>query len=40
MSSALAIADGLTKKIEDGGELIVKKKDGSVETVIITGVGS
>lgn len=39
VSSALAIAEGITKKIEDGGELIVKKKDGSLETIIIAGLG-
>ena len=38
VSAALAITDGITSKIEDGGELMIKKKDGSVETVIITGV--
>lgn len=39
VSSALAIAEGITKKIEDGGELIVKKKDGSLETIVIAGLG-
>ena len=38
VSSALAIAEGLTRKIADGGELIVRKKDGSMETVIIAGL--
>ncbi|MCY4548644.1 MAG: hypothetical protein OXC28_09780 [Defluviicoccus sp.] len=38
VSSALAIAEGITKKIEDGGELIVKKKDGSMETIVIAGL--
>ena len=39
VSSALAIAEGITKKIEDGGELIVRKKDGSLETIVIAGLG-
>lgn len=38
VSTALAIMEGLTKKIEDGGELIVRKKDGSIETVLIVGL--
>ena len=38
VSSALAIAEGITKKIEDGGELIVRKKDGSMETIVIAGL--
>ncbi len=40
VSSALAITEGITRKIEDGGELIVRKKDGSMETVLIAGIGS
>ncbi len=38
VSSALAIAEGITRKIEDGGELLIKKKDGSTETVVIAGL--
>ena len=38
VSSALAIAEGLTRKIAEGGELIIRKKDGSMETVMITGL--
>ena len=38
VSTALAIIEGLTRKIEDGGELIVRKKDGSIETVLIAGL--
>ena len=40
VSSALAIAEGLTRKIEDGGELIVRKRNGTDETVIIPGLRS
>ncbi len=38
VSTALAIMEALTRKIEDGGELIVRKKDGSIETVLIAGL--
>ena len=38
VSSALAITEGLTRKIEDGGKLMIKKKDGTMETVVITGM--
>ena len=38
VSTALAITEGITRKIEDGGELIVRKKDGSIETVLIAGL--
>ena len=38
VSSALAIAEGIAKKISEGGELIVRKRDGSLETMIITGL--
>ncbi len=37
---ALAIAEGLTRKIEEGGELIVRGKNGTHETVIIPGLRS
>ena len=40
VSSALAITEGITRKIEDGGELIIRKKDGSMETVVIAGFGA
>ena len=35
VSTALAITEGITSRIEDGGELMIKRKDGSMETVII-----
>jgi len=38
VSAALAIAEGLTRKIEEGGELIVRRKNGMDETVIIPGL--
>ncbi|MCY4227839.1 MAG: hypothetical protein OXF20_09155 [Gammaproteobacteria bacterium] len=38
VSEALAIAEGLTRKIEEGGELIVRGKNGINETVIIPGL--
>lgn len=38
VSTALAITEGITRKIEEGGELIIRKKDGSVETVLIAGL--
>ncbi len=38
VSSALAITEGITRKIEDGGELLIKKKDGSTETLVIAGL--
>jgi hypothetical protein len=40
VSSALAITEGITRKMADGGELIVRKKDGSMETVVIAGFGA
>ncbi len=39
VSSALAITEGITRKIEEGGELIVRKKDGSLETLFVAGLG-
>ena len=39
VSSALAITEGITRKIEDGGELMIRKKDGSMEALIIAGLG-
>lgn len=38
VSGALAIAESLTRKIEDGGELIVRRRNGTDETVIIPGL--
>ena len=38
VSAALAITQGIAKKLEDGGELMIRKKDGSFETVIIAGL--
>ena len=38
VSSALAITEGLTRKIAEGGELMIRRKDGTVETVVITGM--
>ena len=38
VSSALAITEGLTRKIVSGEELLIRKKDGSMETVIIAGL--
>ena len=40
VSSALAIAEGITRRIESGEEVLVRKKDGSVEQVFIAGAGS
>ena len=38
VSSALAITEGLTRRVEDGGELMIKRKDGTVESVVIAGM--
>ena len=38
VSSALAITEGLTRKIVSGEELLIRKKDGPMETVIIAGL--
>ena len=38
VSSALAITEGLAKKLAEGGELIIRKRDGTLETVLITGL--
>ena len=40
VSGALAIAEGLTRRIEEGGELIVRGRNGTHETVIIPGLRS
>ena len=39
VSSALAITEGLTKKIASGEELLIRRKDGSMDVVIIAGLG-
>ncbi len=38
VSSALAIAEGLTRRVEQGDELMLRKKDGTLEKVLITGM--
>ena len=38
VSSALAIAEGFTRKIEEGDELIVRRRNGGSEMVIIPGI--
>ena len=38
VSTALAITEEITRRIMDGGELMLRKKDGSLETVIIAGL--
>ena len=38
VSSALALAAGLTKKVSEGEELMIRKKDGSLERILITGM--
>ena len=40
VSSALAITEGITSKLKDGAELMIKRKDGAMETVFITDLGS
>ncbi len=39
VSSALAITEAITSKVSNGGEILIKNKDGSMETVIIAGLG-
>ena len=39
VSSALAIAEGITKRIAHGEEVLIRRKDGSVERMFIAGVG-
>ena len=34
VSSALAISEGITRRIKEGGELQIKGKDGRVDTII------
>ena len=38
VSAALAITEGITRRIVDGNELMIRKKDGSLETVVIAGL--
>ena len=38
VSSALAIAEGLTREVEKGGELMIRKSDGTVDNVVIVGM--
>ena len=38
VSSALAITEGLTRRIEQGDDLMLRKKDGTLEKVMITGM--
>ena len=40
VSSALAIAEGITRSIERGEEVLIRTKDGTLERVFIAGVGS
>ena len=38
VSSALAITEGITRKIVQGEELLLRKKDGTMEKIIIAGM--
>ena len=38
VSSALAITEALTGKIEQGEELMLRKKDGTLEKIMIAGM--
>lgn len=38
VSSALAITEGLTRRIEQGEELVLRKKNGTLEKVMIAGM--
>lgn len=40
VSSALAITEGITSRMQNGEELMIKRKDGSMETVVFTDLGS
>ena len=40
VSSALVIAEGITERVELGEQVLIRKKDGSVEQVLIPGVRS
>ena len=39
VSNALAITESITRKIEGGAELLIRHKNGSVESVVIAGLG-
>lgn len=39
VSSALAIAEGITRSIERGEEVLIRTKDGTLERVFIAGAG-
>ena len=38
VSTALSVTTSLSKILEEGGELLVKGKDGTTERIIITGL--
>ena len=38
VSSALVIAEGITERVELGEQVLIRKKDGSMEQVLIPGV--
>ena len=38
VSSALVIAEGITERVELGEQVLIRKKDGSIEQVLIPGV--
>ena len=40
VSSALVIAEGITERVELGEQVLIRKKDGSMEQVLIPGVRS
>ncbi len=40
VSSALVIAEGITERVELGEQVLIRKKDGSIEQVLIPGVRS
>ena len=40
VSSALAITEGITGRMQNGEELMIKRKDGSMETLVFTDLGS
>ena len=38
VSAALAITQGIAQRLEEGGELMIRRKDGSMETLVIAGL--
>ena len=40
VSAALAITEDITRRIMDGGELMIRGRNGSLETVIIAGLNA